>query len=104
VGAAHRRRPGQRRQRAPAAARALVRLIVACGTARARRRHEAILNIRSAIVKRGFTGHLGWFANWALNRDRACDPSVPRNWAEGFCSSVAQQPYDFTKIVAQYGG
>jgi Glycosyl hydrolases family 18 len=48
--------------------------------------------------------HLGWFANWALNRDRSCDPSVPHNWAEGFCSSVSQQPYEFTKIVAQYGG
>jgi len=48
--------------------------------------------------------HLGWFANWALNRDRPCDPSVPHNWAEGYCSSVDQKPYDFTKIVAQYGG
>jgi hypothetical protein len=47
---------------------------------------------------------LGWFANWALNRDRPCDPSVPHNWAEGFCSSVEQKPYDFTRIVAQYGG
>ncbi len=48
--------------------------------------------------------HLGWLANWALNRDRACDPSVPHNWADGACSSVDQQPYDFTKILAQYGG
>ncbi|HEX4462375.1 MAG TPA: carbohydrate-binding protein, partial [Polyangia bacterium] len=48
--------------------------------------------------------HLGWLANWALNRDRACDNSQPLNWANGFCSSVDQQPYDFTKILAQYGG
>jgi hypothetical protein len=48
--------------------------------------------------------HVGWFSYWSLNRDRACDPSVPHNWADGSCSSVAQNPYDFTKIVAQYAG
>ena len=48
--------------------------------------------------------HVGWFSYWSLNRDRACDPSVPHNWADGACSSVAQNPYDFTKIVAQYAG
>jgi len=48
--------------------------------------------------------HVGWFSYWSLNRDRACDPSVPHNWADGSCSSVTQNPYDFTKIVAQYNG
>jgi hypothetical protein len=48
--------------------------------------------------------HVGWFSYWSLNRDRACDPSVPHNWADGQCSSVSQNPYDFTKIVAQYNG
>jgi hypothetical protein len=48
--------------------------------------------------------HVGWFSYWDLNRDRACDPSVPHNWADGACSSVDQQPYDFSKIVAQYRG
>ena len=48
--------------------------------------------------------HVGWFSYWSLNRDRACDPSVPHNWADGACSSVSQQPYDFSKIVAQYTG
>ncbi len=48
--------------------------------------------------------HVGWFSYWSLNRDRACDPSVPHNWADGSCSSVAQNPYDFTKIIAQYTG
>jgi hypothetical protein len=48
--------------------------------------------------------HMGWFSYWALNRDRVCDPSVPHNWAEGFCSSVAQTPYEFSRIVAQYTG
>jgi hypothetical protein len=48
--------------------------------------------------------HVGWFSYWSLNRDRACDPSVPHNWADGTCSSVSQNPYDFSKIVAQYHG
>ncbi|WP_034590364.1 fibronectin type III domain-containing protein [Hamadaea tsunoensis] len=50
------------------------------------------------------TNHFGWMAYWALNRDRQCDPSVPHNWADGTCSSVTQQPYDFSKIVAAYNG
>jgi chitinase len=48
--------------------------------------------------------HLGWVSYWALNRDRPCDPNVAHSWADGNCSSVAQQPYEFTKIVAQYNG
>ncbi|MEC3981412.1 glycoside hydrolase family 18 protein [Amycolatopsis sp. H20-H5] len=45
---------------------------------------------------------LGRFSFWALNRDRVC--TVPTGWADGKCSSVSQQPYDFSKIVAQYQG
>ncbi len=48
--------------------------------------------------------HFGWLSFWALNRDRACDPSVPHAWADGTCSSVSQNPYDFAKIVAGYAG
>ncbi len=48
--------------------------------------------------------HVGWFSYWSLNRDRACDPSVPHGWADGSCSSVSQNPYDFSKIIAQYTG
>jgi hypothetical protein len=48
--------------------------------------------------------HFGWLSYWSLNRDRACDPSVPHNWADGACSSVAQSPYDFAKILAGYQG
>ena len=48
--------------------------------------------------------HFGWLSYWSLNRDRACDPSVPHNWADGACSSVTQNPYDFSKIVAGYAG
>ncbi len=48
--------------------------------------------------------HFGWYSYWSLNRDRACDPSVPHNWADGTCSSVSQQPWEFSKIIAQYNG
>jgi hypothetical protein len=48
--------------------------------------------------------HFGWLSYWSFNRDRVCDPSVPHNWADGTCSSVTQQPWDFSKIVAQYTG
>jgi chitinase len=44
--------------------------------------------------------HLARFSFWSINRDRPCgggtDPDA--------CSGISQQPYDFTKIVAQYQG
>ncbi len=43
---------------------------------------------------------LGRFSFWSLNRDRVCTGDV--GWADGKCSSVSQQPYDFSKILAQY--
>jgi Carbohydrate binding domain len=58
----------------------------------------------SALLAYAQSKHVGWFSYWSLNRDRACDPSVPHNWADGSCSSVAQNPYDFSKIIAQYNG
>jgi hypothetical protein len=48
--------------------------------------------------------HVAWLAFWSLNRDRACDASVPHNWADGACSSVDQQALDFTRLIAGYGG
>ena len=59
-----------------------------------------------------FTGLLGFvqanhaaaFSYWDVNRDRACDPSVVHNWADGACSSVTQNAYDFTKILTQFNG
>ncbi len=44
--------------------------------------------------------HLARFAFWSINRDRPCgggtDPDA--------CSGIAQQQYDFTKVIAQYQG
>ncbi|WP_042372580.1 carbohydrate binding domain-containing protein [Streptacidiphilus neutrinimicus] len=48
--------------------------------------------------------HAAAFSYWDVNRDRACDPSVVHYWADGACSSVTQNPYDFTKILTQYNG
>jgi Carbohydrate binding domain/Glycosyl hydrolases family 18 len=48
--------------------------------------------------------HAAALSYWDVNRDRACDPSVPHNWADGACSSVTQSPWDFTKIITQYNG
>jgi hypothetical protein len=47
-------------------------------------------------------GHAAQFSYWDVNRDRACDPGVPHNWADGACSSVSQNPYDFTKIITRF--
>ena len=48
--------------------------------------------------------HAAAFSYWDVNRDRACDPSVVHNWADGACSSVTQNAYDFTKILTQFNG
>jgi hypothetical protein len=48
--------------------------------------------------------HVAQFSYWDVNRDRACDPSVPHNWADGACSSVDQSPYDFTRTITRYTG
>ncbi|MFJ2768728.1 chitinase [Streptomyces sp. NPDC087300] len=44
--------------------------------------------------------HIARYSFWSVNRDRACGSGGDAD----ACSGVAQSPYDFTKIVAQYGG
>jgi chitinase len=44
--------------------------------------------------------HLARFAFWSINRDRPCGGGTDAD----ACSGITQQPYDFTKIVAQYQG
>ena len=47
--------------------------------------------------------HLARFTFWSVNRDRQC--AVPESGStSGTCSSVAQTPWEFTKIAAQYTG
>ena len=45
--------------------------------------------------------HIARYSFWSVNRDRDCGSGGS---AGDSCSGVSQQPYDFTKIVAQYGG
>jgi hypothetical protein len=45
--------------------------------------------------------HLARFTFWAVNRDRPCEGS--ENTGED-CSGIAQQPYAFSRIIAQYHG
>jgi Cellulose binding domain/Glycosyl hydrolases family 18/Fibronectin type III domain len=47
--------------------------------------------------------HLARFTYWSVNRDRQCSPAEPGS-TSGTCSSVTQQPWEFTRIVAQYTG
>jgi Fibronectin type III domain/Carbohydrate binding domain len=48
--------------------------------------------------------NVAWFTFWSLNRDQPCPSGVQEPWAPGTCSNISQNPYDFTKIVAQYAG
>lgn len=45
--------------------------------------------------------HLARLSFWSVNRDRACAGKKPEADA---CSGIAQQPYEFTDLLAQYHG
>lgn len=46
---------------------------------------------------------LGRVSYWALNRDRPCPTGGKElGWVAGICSSIAQQPYEFSKIIAKF--
>jgi hypothetical protein len=45
--------------------------------------------------------HLGRLGFWSVNRDRPCVGKKPEADA---CSGIAQQPYEFTDMLAQYHG
>jgi Carbohydrate binding domain/Fibronectin type III domain len=50
------------------------------------------------------SNHAAWFSFWSLNRDQPCPAGAVEPWAPGTCSNISQNPYDFTKIAAQYAG
>ncbi len=58
----------------------------------------------NALLAFAQSKHVAAFTYWDLNRDRVCDPSVQHAWADGACSSVTQNTWDFTRIVTQYNG
>ncbi len=56
----------------------------------------------SALAGYASGHHLGRLSFWSLNRDRVCTGTT--GWADGKCSSVDQQPYDFAKVIASFAG
>ena len=44
---------------------------------------------------------LGRVSYWALNRDRSCG-NMHVGWVNGACSSVDQQPWQFTKVLSNF--
>ena len=50
------------------------------------------------------SNHLGRFTYWSVNRDRQCNPPNNNGALSGTCSSVAQNDWDFTKLIAQFAG
>ncbi|MFI5533496.1 cellulose binding domain-containing protein [Kitasatospora sp. NPDC051853] len=49
------------------------------------------------------TKHLAWLSMWSGTRDKAC-PGGPKQAADATCSSIAQQPLDFTRALGAYTG
>ncbi|MFE9428092.1 cellulose binding domain-containing protein [Kitasatospora sp. NPDC006697] len=49
------------------------------------------------------TKHLAWLAMWSGTRDKACAGGAQPN-ADASCSSIVQQPLDFTKALGAYTG
>jgi len=49
------------------------------------------------------TKHLAWLAMWSGTRDKAC-PGGAKTYADATCSSIVQQPLDFTKAFGAYTG
>ncbi|WP_329487857.1 cellulose binding domain-containing protein [Kitasatospora sp. NBC_01246] len=49
------------------------------------------------------TKHLAWLAMWSGTRDKACAGGA-KAYADASCSSIVQQPLDFTRALGAYAG
>ncbi|MEU8921048.1 cellulose binding domain-containing protein [Kitasatospora sp. NPDC048545] len=49
------------------------------------------------------TKHLAWLAMWSGTRDKACEGGA-KAYADATCSSIVQQPLDFTRALGAYTG
>ncbi|MER7585570.1 cellulose binding domain-containing protein [Kitasatospora sp. NPDC097691] len=49
------------------------------------------------------TKHLAWLAMWSGTRDKACDGGA-KGYADATCSSIVQQPLDFSRAMGAYTG
>jgi chitinase len=47
---------------------------------------------------------LARYTNWSVNRDQQCTPVDDNGQTSGTCSSVPQQPWDFTKFSVEFAG
>ncbi|MFB7617517.1 cellulose binding domain-containing protein [Kitasatospora sp. NPDC056181] len=47
--------------------------------------------------------HLAWLAMWSGTRDKACEGGA-KAYADASCSSIVQQPLDFTRALGAYAG
>jgi chitinase len=54
-----------------------------------------------AMVAFAQANHLARLAFWSINRDREC---AGQNTTADACSGVAQQPYAYSEVIAQYQG
>jgi chitinase len=57
-----------------------------------------------SILSFATSNGLARFTFWSVNRDRQCNPPDNNGALSGTCSSVPQNAWDFTKIIAQFGG
>jgi chitinase len=48
------------------------------------------------------SNHLGRFSFWSVNRDRQCNPANNNGNTSSDCSSVSQNPWDFTAITVAF--
>jgi chitinase len=48
------------------------------------------------------SNHLARYTFWSVNRDRQCNPPNNNGALSGTCSSVAQNDWDFTRIIVQF--
>ncbi|MFD5462711.1 cellulose binding domain-containing protein [Kitasatospora sp. NPDC127059] len=47
--------------------------------------------------------HLAWLAMWSGTRDKACEGGA-KGFADASCSSIVQQPLEFTRALGSYTG
>ncbi|MFG3227036.1 cellulose binding domain-containing protein [Kitasatospora sp. NPDC048194] len=49
------------------------------------------------------TKHLAWLAMWSGTRDKACEGGA-KGYADATCSSIVQQPLEFSRTLGSYTG
>ncbi len=57
----------------------------------------------SQLVKFAASKHLGMLAFWSAGRDKEC-PGGAKAYAEASCSSIAQSPFEFSKLFKRFAG